>query len=86
MNYYIINTEVFNTIEKNNVDFRLFSLDKTKVLVSTTDTINNTIEEFANSAEASSYTQINHVDWAGNGYGIPEWEIQEMTYIPEIDD
>ena len=86
MNYYIINTEVFNTIEKNNVDFRLFSLDKTKVLVSTTDTINNPIEEFANSADVSSYTQTNHVDWTSNGYGIPEWEIQEMTYIPELDD
>ena len=48
MNYYIITKEVFNTIEKNNVDFRLFSLDKTKVLVSTTDTINSPIEEFAN--------------------------------------
>ena len=85
MNYYIITKEVFNTIEKNNVDFRLFSLDKTKVLLSTTDNINGAIEEFTNSAEASSYTQNNHVDWVGNEYGVPEWEIQEMTYIPELD-
>ena len=58
MNYYIITTSVFNTIDKANADFRLFNLDGTRVLVSTTDTINSPIEEFGNSTAAASYIQI----------------------------
>ena len=62
MNYYIITTEVYNTIDKANIRFRLFNLAETNVLVSTTDTISNPIEEFSNSTDASTYTQTNKVD------------------------
>ena len=85
MNYYIITTEVYNTIDKANIRFRLFNLAETNVLVSTTDTISNPIEEFSNSTDASTYTQTNKVDWTDNGYGIPQWDIDFIEYIPELD-
>jgi len=85
MNYYIITTEVYNTIDKANIRFRLFNLAETNVLVSTTDTISNPIEEFSNSTDASTYTQTNKVAWTDNGYGIPQWDIDFIEYIPELD-
>ena len=86
MNYYIVTTEVFNTMEKANISFRLFNLAKTNVLVSTTDTVSSSLQQFADSAVASTYTNDSHADWTGAGYGIPQWEIDTIEYIPEIDD
>ena len=86
MNYYIVTTEVFNTMEKANISFRQFNLAKTNVLVSTTDTIDSPIQGFADSAAASTYIDNNHADWTRVGYGIPQWEIDTIEYIPEIDD
>ena len=86
MNYYIITTEVFNTIDKANVSFRLFNLAGTNVLVSTTDTISDTIEEFADTAAVATYTTNNHADWNNAGVGVQPWEIDTIEYIPEIDD
>ena len=76
---------VYNTIDKANIRFRLFNLAETNVLVSTTDTISNPIEEFSNSTDASTYTQTNKVDWTDNGYGIPQWDIDFIEYIQELD-
>ena len=56
MNYYIVTKEVFNTMEKANISFRLFNLAKTNVLVSTTDTVGSSLQQFADSAAASTYT------------------------------
>ena len=86
MNYYIITPEVFETLDKDNVDFKLLNLDKTQVLISTTDSISSSIEEFENITACSNYTYTNHADWLGNGAGVDEMTIQEMIYIPELDD
>ena len=86
MNYYIVTTEVFNTMEKANISFRLFNLAGTNVLVSTTDTVGSSLQQFADSAAAATYTKNNHADWTSVGYGIPQWEIDIIEYIPEIDD
>ena len=85
MNYYIITTEVFNTIDKANVSFRLFNLAETNVLVSTTDTIGSSIQQFADSAAVATYTQNNLSDWTTGSDGAQQWEIDTIEYIPEID-
>ena len=86
MNYYIITPEVFETINKNNVDFKLLNLDRTQVLISTTDTVSNSIQEFENITVCSRYTFTNNAEWVGDGTGVDEMTIQEMIYIPELDD
>ena len=83
MNYYIITTEVFNTIDKANVSFRLFNLAETNVLVSTTDTIGSSLQQFADSAAASAYIDGVKADWLDGGT-VEQWEIDTMEYISEI--
>jgi len=86
MNYYITTTEVFNTMDKANISFRLFNLANTNVLVSTTDTVGSSLQQFADSAAAATYTKNNHADWTGSVHGVKQWEIDIIKYIPEIDD
>jgi len=86
MNYYIVTTEVFNTMNKANISFRLFNLAETNVLVSTTDTVGSSLQQFADSAAAATYTGDNHTDWTNAGCGAQQWEIDNIEYIPEIDD
>ena len=86
MNYYIVTTEVFNTMNKANISFRLFNLAETNVLVSTTDTVGSSLQQFGDSAAAATYTQNNLSDWTVGGDGVQQWEIDIIEYIPEIDD
>ena len=85
MNYYIITPEIFETINKNNVSFKLKSLNETQILIFTTDNIDNSIEEFENFTACSNYTSTNHVNWVGDGTGINEWLVEATIYIPELD-
>ena len=85
MNYYIVTTVVFNTLNKSNISFKLISLDKTKILIATTDNVSNFLEEFANITACTNYTYTSSTDWVGDGTGVDEDTIEEMTYIPEID-
>ncbi len=86
MNYYIVTTVVFDTLNKNNISFKLVSLDKTKILISTTDNVSSFVEEFANITDCSNYTYTNNTDWVGDGTGVDEETIEEILYIPEIDE
>ena len=86
MNYYIVTAGVFNTMDKANISFRLFNLNRTNVLVSTTDTVASSIQQFVDSAAAATYTQNNLADWSNGGSGAQQWEIDTIEYIPEIDD
>jgi len=86
MNYYIVTTEIFNTLTKENISYMLKSLDNTKRLIATTDTVSNNVNEFNDIDSCSSYTFTNHSDWVGDGTGVEVWEIEEVEYIPVIDD
>jgi len=86
MNYYIITPEVFDTLNKNDISFKLKNIAETQILISTTEDVSTSIEEFANIATCSSYTFTNHTDWVGDGTGVDEMTIEEIIYIPEIDD
>ena len=84
MNYYIITTEVFNTIDKANVSLRLFKLAGTNGLVSTTDTVGSSLQQFADSAAAGVYIDNVKADWADGGT-VEQWEIDTIEYFSELE-
>ena len=85
MNYYIVTEEVFNTLTKENVSFMRKSIDKSKRCIATTDTVSNNMLSFENINTCSSYTFTNHSEWVGDNTGVEVWEIEELIYVPEID-
>ena len=86
MNYYIVTSKVFDTLNKENITFMRKSIDDTKRLIATTDLINDRVSAFQDINTCSSYTFTNHSDWVGDGTGIEVEELEENTYISELDD
>ena len=86
MNYYIVTSEVFNTLNKENITFMRKSLDDTQRIIATTDTVSDRVRKFNNINTCSNYTFTNHSNWVGDGTGIEVDELEENTYISEIDD
>ena len=86
MNYYIVTSEVFDTLNKENITFMRKSIDDTKRLIATTDLINDRVSVFQDINTCSNYTFTNHSDWVGDGTGIEVEELEENTYISELDD
>ena len=86
MKYYIVTEEVFNTLTKENISFMCKSMDRSKRIIITSDTVSTNLNEFANETALSEYTYINNSDWVGDGTGIEEWEFEDIEYIPEIDE
>lgn len=85
MNYYIVTEEVFNTLNKENISFALKSLDSSKRIITTTDTVSNKERKFQSITTCSNYTFTNHSDWVGDGTGVEEQDINEMIYVAELD-
>ena len=86
MNYYIVTSEVFNTLNKENIEFMRKSLDDTQRIIATTDTISDRVRKFNNINTCSTYTFTNHSSWVGDGTGIEVEELEENSYISELDD
>jgi len=86
MNYYIVTIEIFNTLDKSKISYMHRSQDRSKRLISTTDTVSNRVRKFNNINTCSNYTSTNHSGWTGDGFGIEEFDINDGGYIPEIDD
>ena len=86
MNYYIVTSEVFNTLNKENITFMRKSLDDTQKIIATTDTVSDRVRKFNNINTWSNYTFTNHSSWVGDGTGIEVEELEENSYISELDD
>ena len=86
MNYYIVTSEVFNTLNKENIEFMRKSLDDTQKIIATTDTVSDRVRKFNNINTCSNYTFTNHSSWVGDGTGIEVEELEENSYISELDD
>ena len=86
MNYYIVTTEVFDTLNKENITFMRKSLDDTERLIATTDLVNDRVRAFQTVNTCSNYTFTNHSNWVGDGTGIEVEELEDNTYISELDD
>ena len=85
MNYYVITEEIFNTLTKDNISFCLKSINNAKRLISTTDTVNENIENFENISICSQYTFNNSSDWVGDETGVTVEEIESTPYISSLD-
>ena len=85
MNYYVITEEIFNTLAKDNISFCLKSIDNTKRLILTTDTVNENIKSFENIDSFSQYTFDNSSDWVGDETGVTIEEIESTPYISSLD-
>jgi hypothetical protein len=86
MNYYIVTSEVFDTLNKENITFMRKSIDDTQRIIATTDTVSDRVRKFNNINTCSTYTFTNHSSWVGDGTGIEVEELEENTYISELDD
>ena len=86
MNYYIVTSEVFDTLNKENIAFMRKSLDDTQRIIATTDTVSDRVRRFNNINTCSTYTFTNHSSWVGDGTGIEVEELEENSYISELDD
>ena len=86
MNYYIVTSEVFDTLNKENIKFMRKSIDDTERLIATTDLVNDRVRAFQTINTCSNYTFTNHSDWVGDGTGIEVEELEDNTYISELDD
>ena len=86
MNYYIVTSEVFNTLNKENITFMRKSLDDTQRIIATTDTVSDRVRKFNNINTCSNYTFTNHGSWVGDSTGIEVEEIEESSYVSELDD
>ena len=86
MNYYIVTSEVFDTLNKENITFMRKSLDDTQRIIVTTDTVSDRVRKFNNINTCSTYTFTNHSSWVGDGTGIEVEELEENSYISELDD
>ena len=86
MNYYIVTSEVFDTLDKKNITFMRKSLDDTQRIIATTDTVSDRVRKFNNINTCSNYTFTNHSSWVGDGTGIEVEELEENSYISELDD
>ena len=86
MNYYIVTSEVFNTLNKENITFMRKSLDDTQRIIATTDIVSDRVRKFNNINTCSTYTFTNHSSWVGDGTGIEVEELEENSYISELDD
>tara|TARA_R100000278_G_scaffold24772_2_gene22827 strand:+ start:643 stop:903 length:261 start_codon:yes stop_codon:yes gene_type:complete len=85
MNYYIITSEVFESLNKENISYMLKSVDNSKNIVITSDNIDGALNTFSNTTELSNYTFTNSSDWVGDGSGIEEWEFEDFIYDYNID-
>ena len=100
MNYYVITEEIFNTLLENNIintnyivsnkdkiniSFCLKSIDGSKRLISTTDIVNENIENFENINTCSQYTFNNSLEWVGDGTGVEIQDIESTPYISSLD-
>ena len=86
MNYYIVTSEVFNTLNKENIAFMRKSLDDTQRIIATTDTVSDRVRKFNNINTCSTYTFTNNSSWVGDSTGIEVEELEENSYISELDD
>ena len=81
MNYYIVTSEVFETLQVGNIQYAHKSMDGTQRLIATTDEVTDRVRKFQNITSCSNYTFTNHSDWTGDGGGIDTIDIEETEYL-----
>ena len=81
MKYYIVTSEVFESLDKDQIRYAHKSQDRTKWIITTELTVENVILTFETAEDLSVYTFDNHSDWTGDGGGIDVEDIEEIEYL-----
>ena len=77
MNYYILTSEVFESLDKDQIRYAHKSQDRTKWI----EPVWNGEEGLFGGKNLSVYTFDNHSDWTGDGGGIDVDDIEETEYL-----
>ena len=81
MNYYIINTNSFALTDKSKIVYLHKSIDETKYVIVTTETIDGYIATFESAAALEEYSRNHPSVWVGDNTGITEEEMEDIKYI-----
>jgi len=81
MNYYIVTSEVFESLDLSSIRYAHKSQDRTKWIITTESTLDDVILAFETAEDLSVYTFDNHSDWTGDGGGIEVEDIKETEYL-----
>mgnify|MGYP003676198162 FL=1 len=81
MKYYIVTSEVFESLDITKIRYAHNSQDRTKWIITTELTVENVILTFETAEDLSVYTFDNHSDWTGDGGGIDVEDIEETEYL-----
>jgi len=84
MNYYIININSFALADKSKIMYLHKSIDETKYIVVTTETIDGYIATFESAAALEEYTKEYPSGWVGDNTGITQDEMEDIKYIEGI--
>tara|TARA_X000001036_G_C20151067_1_gene591378 strand:- start:295 stop:549 length:255 start_codon:yes stop_codon:yes gene_type:complete len=84
MNYYIVNNNVFNTLDKVKIEYALNSLSKELWVITTTETVDANIAEYESAESLCKYTEDNNTIWTGDGLGVDVDELEEIKYLEGI--
>ena len=81
MNYYIVTSEVFESLDPSSIRYAHKSQDRTKWIVTTESTLVEVVLTFQTVAALSEYTYNNLNIWTGDGSGIEVEDIKETEYL-----
>ena len=81
MNYCIVTSEVFDTLNKEIIQYSNKSLDE-----STTETIDTFLTTFSDAPSLLTYTLDNISEWEvlGDASGVEEWSTEEMEWLSAL--
>tara|TARA_R100000951_G_scaffold23454_1_gene19636 strand:- start:148 stop:402 length:255 start_codon:yes stop_codon:yes gene_type:complete len=81
MNYYIVTSDIFESLDNDQIRYAHKSQDRTKWIATTELTVDDVILTFETSTALSEYTLDTHSDWTGDGGGISIEDIEETEYL-----
>lgn len=84
--YYLLNTQQYENLIKEHIDYRLYNLDGTEILVITSQICEEYLFRFESWKKFILHTEYNANLWSGDGLGVEAWELDTMNYINGIDD
>jgi|TARA_R110000744_G_scaffold334885_2_gene440238 hypothetical protein len=84
-NYYLLNSQQFDVLNKQFISYKYTSLDGTEILVITSQIIEDYLFMFESWKKFILHTEYNANLWCGDGLGIEMWELQDNEYLPEYD-
>jgi len=86
MNYYLLNTQQWDLLDKNQVQFKHPSLDGTQLLVITAQITQKYLFKFASITKFVLHSHYTTDEWMGDGGQLDYIDIQNDIYIQEIDE